>query len=279
MANVSQQFRRLSFLRIKEARQRLRRQIRAEGARDREVVFVSGVQRSGTNMLMEVLERSWETEVFMETDPRAYDNYLMRERPIIRRLVEASPSRTVVIKALCEAHEVAQLMADFAPARAIWMYRHYDDMINSNMVAWPGGRNQIEDIVRDRDSAGWRGRGMTDETHAIIRRHHRPEMNDASALGLFWYYRNQLFFDQGFDRNDRVMLVRYESMVTDPAKHVAAIARFAGIECRRSMVDLISPASVRKRPSPDIDGDVRALCDEMLARLDAVWRSRWEDYA
>ena len=49
-------------------------------------VFVAGVQRSGTNMLMDALERSFETDVYHERDPRAFDNYLMRPPEVIARL-------------------------------------------------------------------------------------------------------------------------------------------------------------------------------------------------
>lgn len=277
MNDIAERLRRLSLLRLKRMGQVWRRRISAEC--DRELTFVSGVQRSGTNLVMDILERSWETDVFHESDPRAFDNYIMRDVSVIRRLVEASPSRRVVVKALCEASDLTRLMQLFAPARAIWMYRRYDDMINSNRVAWPGGRNQIDAIVKDRASGGWRGMGMTDETHAVVREHYRPDMNDASALALFWYYRNQLFFDQGFERNDRVMLMQYESLVTDPVKRVASITRFVDVACRPSMSVMISRGSIGKKSPPEIDDRIRTLCDAMLARLDVVWKARWADYA
>ena len=50
----------------------------AGGGASRRYLFVGGVQRSGTNMLMDVLERSYETDVYHERDPRAFDGYQMR---------------------------------------------------------------------------------------------------------------------------------------------------------------------------------------------------------
>src|SRR5688572_22752173 len=41
-------------------------------------VFVAGVHRSGTNMMMDILERSWETDVLHESDSRAFEDNLMR---------------------------------------------------------------------------------------------------------------------------------------------------------------------------------------------------------
>jgi hypothetical protein len=102
-------------------------------------------------------------------------------------------------------------------------------------------------------------------------------MNDASALGLFWFYRNQLFFDQGFETDRRVALVRYESLVGDPAREVDTIARFLGLRPTEPMRRLITPGSVAKRPPPEIEPDVRRLCQEMLARLDAVHQAGQPD--
>lgn len=279
MQNAIDTLRRLWHLKSKTIRQRL-----AGAAGAKQTVFVAGVQRSGTNMVMDVLERSWQTEVFHEFDPRAFDTYMMRPPAVIRGLIDASPAPWVVVKALHEGHDLAGLLDRYRPARAIWMFRGFDDMINSNMANWPGGRNQIEDIVaardpaqdsaqgraRDLDRADWRGRGMTEATLATVRAHYRPAMNDASALGLFWFYRNQLFFDQGFEADRRVLLLRYESLVGEPARQVDGLARFLDLRPTEPMRRLIVPGSVAKRPPPDIDPDVRRLCQEMLARLDAA---------
>ncbi len=224
MQNAIDKLRRLTHRKSKTVRQRLA----GPPAGAKQTVFVAGVQRSGTNMVMDVLERSWQTEVFHEFDGRAFDNYMMRPPAVIGGLIDASPAPWVIVKALHEGHDLAGLLDRYRPARAIWMFRGFDDMINSNMANWPGGRNQIEDIVaaRDRDGAqgqgpepaGWRGRGMTEATLATVKAHYRPAMNDASALGLFWFYRNQLFFDQGFEADRRVALVRYDSLVGAPAR-------------------------------------------------------------
>jgi hypothetical protein len=262
---VGAHVRRLAFLGRKQAWQRMIELFSSTG--EKRVTMVCGVQRSGTNMLMKILERSIETEVYHESDRRAFATHQMRPPSTIRGLIEKSPARRIVIKALCEGDKVSELLDVFAPANAIWMVRRYEDVINSNMKLWPGGRNQLDKIVFDRNAGAWRGRGMTDETHALIRRHYRPEMNDASALALFWYYRNQLLFDQRLDEDPRFLVLRYESLVQDPEGYGALIARFAGVGFMPSMVNFVFSDSVRKRPSPGIDPPIRSLCDGMLDRL------------
>ena len=109
---------------------------------------------------------------------------------------------------------------------------------------------------------------MTAATLATVRAHYHPAINDASALGLFWFYRNQLFFDQGFEADRRVLLMRYESLVEAPALEVDTVARFLGLRPTGPMRRLVVPGSVAKRPAPEIEPAVRRLCREMLARLD-----------
>jgi hypothetical protein len=237
-------------------------------------VFVAGVHRSGTNMMMEILERSWKTAVFNESDGRAFDNYLMREKAVIRGLVDQSAAPVVVIKALHEAHDLRNLLEAFAPAKAIWMFRSFYDVVNSSLRRWPGRgdgrRNKIDAIVQDRGLADWRGLGMTDETHRVVCQHYSPNIDDASAEALFWVYRNQLFFDQAFDADPRVLLVSYERLVSDDASYAAVVRRFLEIDFTRAMQRVAHLESVRKHPAPCLDPDIEALCKQMQARLEDV---------
>lgn len=256
---------RIAFLGRKHARQRIVEL--SSPADEKRVTMVCGVQRSGTNMLMKILERSFETAVYHESDRRAFNRHQMREASVIRGLIRRSHARRIVIKALCEGDKISELLRLFAPANAIWMVRQYDDVINSSMKLWPGWRNHLDKIVLDRGAGAWRARGMTDETHALVRRHYHPDMNDASALALFWYYRNQVLFDQKLDDDPRLLTLRYESLVEDPEGYGALVARFVGLRFERSMVGFVFGDSVSKRPRPEIDPPIRSLCDEMLDRL------------
>lgn len=244
---------------------------------ERRFVFVAGLQRSGTNMVMDLFDKSWDTEVYREGDSRVFDDFLMKDVETVRRYVCRSPAKCVVIKALEEGHKLRELMATFQPAQCVWMFRHYDDMVNSNVKKWPNGRNQIDDIVKDPDSGGWRGAGMTDETLEIVRRHYRPDMNNASAIGLFWYYRNRLLFDQGLDRDEACAVISYESLVRDPRRYALFLADWCGIEARPAMHDFIFASSIKRDDTPPIEAPIRALCDEMYDQLLAVYHRRFPD--
>jgi len=237
-------------------------------------VFVASVQLSGTNMLMDVLEQNLATDVYHERDRRAFDNYMMRGEDVIKGLIAKSDFPVAVVKALHESHALNNLMARFAPAKSVWMFRSCGDMVNSNLRNWPGGRNQIEDLVEDRLSAAWRGQGMTDKTHATVREHHHRDMSDASAIALFWNYRNQLFFDQKLDENDDCLLMSYEWFIANPQQGVECFCRFLGLTPDAGMWEKIFERSIGRSTFPDIEPPIAQLCAAMHRRLSGVWQKK-----
>jgi len=233
-------------------------------------VFVAGVQRSGTNMMMDVLEQSYDTDVYHETDNRAFEDYEMRSRTVIHRLVNTSKASVVVVKALCELHEVRQLLDEFAPAKGIWIIRDFADVVNSHLALWTSMPPNLGLIVKDRNAAGWRGRGMSDTTHALVKKLYHPDISNASACALFWYFRNILFYEQGLDQDERVALVYYESLVTNPTEQFSRMFDFLGIQYSPRITNMVFATSVRKRSPRDIDPAIREICEVLAARFNAL---------
>ena len=234
------------------------------------LAFIAGVQRSGTTMMMDVLERSAETDVYHERDRRAFDNYQMREPAVIHELLQRSNAPCFVIKCLCELQHLQRLMNDFAPARTVWIVRDYRDVVNSMCKSFGNQAKQVRRIAVDRDSDGWQGQGMSDTTHELVRAHVHDEISDSSAAALIWYFRNQLYFDQGFDHDPRVLLVRYESLVTQPEPEFERIFTFLDLDYRARHSRKVVPHSIRKSREPQIEQPIRDLCEAMTRRLDGL---------
>lgn len=233
-------------------------------------IFVAGMQRSGTNMVMEVLERSPRTDVYHESDARAFDRFEMRDEGVIRQLAARSRAPFFVIKALCELDRIRHLMDAFGPARTLWILRDMEDVVNSAVHSFRNFPAQLERIVANRNAAQWRGRGMSDETHAHLRALYHSGMDEASAAALTWYFRNVLYFDQGLDRDPRVMLVTYESLVAEPHAVFPRIFAFLGLEYSRWVARIVHARSVGRRPPPQLEPGVKALCEGLEARFRAV---------
>ncbi len=237
-------------------------------------VFVAGMQRSGTNLLMDVLDASMATQVFHETDPRAFERYEMRDLAVVTQLATHCPAPVLVIKALCELDRIKLLMDTFAPAKTLWVVRDWRDSVNSAIKSFGDFVLQWKRLVHG-DPVNWRGRGMTPATRELLASLYRPEASEAEGAAIMWFYRNVLFFEQQLAIDSRVRLVFYESMVRHPAREVSAVYEFLGLQGFNLRVSgRIHARSVKHRNPPDIAPSVAALCDELLARFVALEQGR-----
>lgn len=234
---------------------------------EKQVIFVAAAQRSGTTMMMDVLDRSLDTDVIYESDRRAYRDFELRAPGDLEPVVSASPGDSVVFKALCELQDLRSLLDRFPFARAVWMLRDYHDVVNSHLALWTGMPDSIGKIVKDRDEAGWRGRGMSDRTHRIVRRVYHPGISNASACALFWYFRNRTFFEQDLERDPRVMPVRYENLVSRPEAEFGRLFDFLDLPYSPRLSKGVFRTSISKRPAPEIEASVRVLCDGLSNRF------------
>lgn len=236
------------------------------------VVFVAGAQRSGTNMLMDCLDWSGETDAYHESDPRAFRNYQLLPRDVIHSLVESSSFPCVPIKALCEAEQILELLDEFKPAKAIWVIRDFRDTVNSAIRNFPDFTDRVREIAEDpRSAPGWFARGISDQTLSLIRKLNYPDMNSASASAIRWYIRNVLYFEQGLERDDRVMLVRYSDLVTNPVDTLRSIFSFAGLgDFSPFITRKVHAKSIKKNPEPGIHPEIREVCMSLQDRFDKV---------
>lgn len=249
------------------ARKRSLQRLHRRSSPGQRFVFVAGAQRSGTNMLMDILERSEVTDVYHERDTRAFKDYIMREPSVIRTLADRSIAPVFVIKSLCELDRLPALLQGFQPSQLVWIVRDYRDMINSALVSFPSLPQSMARIYEDRTAADWRSRGLSDETYDLIRKLYRPGIDDASAVALFWYMRNVLFFEQGFDKAANASLTLYEPLVTEPDQELRMVFQFLNLDYSRFIAQQVFASSVRRRPAPEIDPQIDALCADLHERF------------
>lgn len=235
-------------------------------------VFVAGMQRSGTNLLMDVLDASVTTRVFHETDPRAFERYQMRELDVIRQLVRSTVAPVFVIKALCELDRVSALMETFAPARTVWVVRDWRDSVNSAIRSFGNFVPQWQQLASG-DACGWRGRGMSVATRETLASLFHPDASEAEGAAIMWFYRNVLFFEQELNARSNVRVVFYEDLVQQPMEEVAAVYDFLGLrDFSQKAAGRIHARSVKHRTPAGVSPAVAELCDGLLARFQALPR-------
>jgi hypothetical protein len=239
-------------------------------------VFLVGVQRSGTNMLVRGLERAPEFEVHNENDRETFHRFRLLPDPVIRSVVMRSPHEYVLFKPLCDSHRTAELLDGIGtphPGKAIWAYRGVDGRVRSALAKF--GDSNLRALARisaGYGAASWQAQGLSEASLELIRSFDYRAITPASAAALFWFVRNSLFFELGLSDRPDVILMSYDAMLMRPEPTMRALCRFLGLPFDPAYVRHVEVRSRPGAPMDAIDPEIRGRCADLQGRLDAVAR-------
>ncbi|MFV2019066.1 hypothetical protein [Micromonospora sp. LOL_023] len=232
-------------------------------------VYLVGLQRSGTNMLVRGLENAGEFEVHNENDGRVFRRFQLRDDPVLTAVLRRSRHAYVLVKPLCESHRVDELLdlAGVAPSRAIWAWRDVDDRARSEVAKFGDANLRALAAIADGTiGRRWQGQRLDADTYELIHGFDYRRMDPHTAAALFWYVRNTLYYRLGLDQRGDVLLSSYDALIADPAGQVSRLCDFLGVAYRPELSAHIAPRAPHRRPLP-IDPAVRTLCDDLTKRL------------
>jgi hypothetical protein len=230
--------------------------------------FLIGCGRSGTSMLVTQLGRSWQLEIYNENNSAAFDNWFLREFPVIEQLVAGSHAPIVLFKPILETYRACLLLEHFPEAKIIFAFRHYYDVINSSLKKF-GAANRLNHVN------GWINDDFSEftdcrpplETQEYIRACWRPDLTPESGAALYWLFQNRLFFDLGLADSASARLVSYEAAVSNPVEEFASLCQFLGIRFESKMTGGIFDSSVHRDPAPIIVPHLQQECEHLWRRL------------
>jgi hypothetical protein len=243
------------------------------------LLFILGCQRSGTTLMTRIFERDWDAWVFPESSRLSSDDAELRlrlnELAKVKAVLAAVNHPLLVAKPLVESQRARQLLDYFPHARALWLYRHYHDVVASDLN-WFGLQNGISNLrpIVELDQTDWRAQNVDATTRSTIQTHFRDDMNPYDAAALFWFSRNMhylQFRSEDDHLGDRVMLLPYEQLVHDPEGVLRRIYRFVGRPFPgRRVVGEVHDRSLAKGHGIPLSPEIAAICDSLLDRLDAL---------
>lgn len=264
--------------------------LRRANQETRVAVFISGCQRSGTKMLLRTLDQSpqvWTHDhrrrdlAYRGGPDPAYQisaaGSMARLAPIetLSELTHCRQAPVVAFHSLADSQWMDRILRSLPEARAIWIYRRYADVANSAVQLW--GDHQLDLVRRFRrrefDRLHWRGENISPEALEHLDACYRDDLTPQEGAALMWYLRNQLLFQTSLHDSERVLLVQYEDLVIDPQTYAPRVFQFLDLPFEPRYVAHIFSRSTGKSHEESFSPGVRNLCDDLLSRLDSVYRA------
>jgi len=232
-------------------------------------LFVVGNQRSGTTMLLSKLNRHFWVDIFHE-DSSAMQDWELKSFDEIDKLINGSKAKVCIMKPLEETHRINELLDYFNGSKAIFMFRKYTDVINSSMrLAWGKHlKKYVQNIDKGVDFKYSGALNLTTDNIKLIRDLYKDDLSDESCCALIWYLRNSIYFEFQLYANPNILLVQYESLVSNPKSEFKRILTFMGLKWNNSIFYNISTKSITKDPAVNIDVNIKVQCDNLLAKLE-----------
>lgn len=238
-------------------------------------VFIVGCNRSGTNMVCGAIGKSPHGWDYRESAfSIAFNGYYLRQDWIIDRLIRHTPAPIISFGSILDSQFTDDLISRFEGSRAIWIYRHYKDVANScARMQWGP---TLKDLVRwvsrgELERLGARGMRITADTVQLFGELFREDISIEDGACLYWYMRNQLYFDLNLHMDPRVLILQYEDTVFNKEDTFRWVFSFLGFPFDPASIDGIFASSVGKHSTPKIDPAIQAVCDTLQARLDTQY--------
>ena len=240
-------------------------------------VFVVGCQRSGTNMLISVLDESNETWIYGEAERSpVFSEGRIRSNTELKKLLRQAKSRFVIFKPLADSQWTDRLLDIDPSAKAIWLYRNYLDVAASAVTKWGGHQRHVVSRIAQGQlkAVGWRAERIAPETMDVIRRLYSPTMSDLAGAALKWYMRNQIYFDLGLGHRAGVSLAKYEDLALKAEQTFPVLFDSLGAKFERRHIRQVFPSSVGRSRKVSLPTEIEEICDGLTARLDSEYASR-----
>ncbi|MFS4448780.1 sulfotransferase family protein [Maribacter sp. 2307UL18-2] len=243
------------------------------------IVFIVGCQRSGTTMLSKIFEADYNTKVYPEVSQlstRDPNGRRLDPMPMIEKEIMKNNIRTIVAKPLVDSQNIVNLLNHFENSKAIWMFRHYKDVASSDLKKFgpENGIDNLRKLLHEKNDI-WRSEGISEDTLNLIKKLFKDDMSPYDAGALFWYSRNVLFFELDLANNERVIMCKYEDLVSAPQRTISDIYKFLAIDFpKKKIASDVHQGSVRKGKSLDLSPEIEELCENLLNRLQLSYNGK-----
>ncbi len=157
------------FLQEKKIYQQIRSYLDSAYVGHRKTLSIVGCQRSGTSVMQRVFERDLNVKIYGERS-RLSSIEGIRLNPLntVVEEIQKDKAQFIVLKPLVESQNVLTLLDTFPNSKALWLFRDYKDVANSNLKTF-GIKNGIHDIrpIVENQPDNWRSERVSDDVRRV----------------------------------------------------------------------------------------------------------------
>jgi len=244
------------------------------------VVFVVGCQRSGTTIVERILGREWQAKSYEEfselTSQDPGESIRLNPLADVQAVIEKDKVNMIVIKPLVESQNVDKLLEYFPGSKALWVYRHYRDVVQSSINKF-GPEIGVRDLwpIVEGDGQNWRAERVPASVRDTVRTHFSDTMRPYDAAALFWFVRNSLYFELNFVAQPRILICKYEDLALYPRQVVRRIYNFLDYRFPGNrIVSNVHAGSVGKGQDIVLSAEVEHLCSALWEKLEQAYRAK-----
>lgn len=238
------------------------------------ILFILGCQRSGTSLMNRIFTRDLRISVYREASKLSspHDPKGLRLKPCdqLKECFEQDKAPYIVLKPLVESQNALNLLNYFPNSKVLWMYRSYKDVVLSGSKRFESGVG-LRDLryIAKNDVANWRSEGVSEYVLSTILKYYSEDMSLFDAGALFWFARNQLFFEQNLDQNPNVWMCPYEELVQSPQSMISQIYDFMGIDHSgdNHFTQEVNVKSIGKGKDINFSPEIEQLCEDLFEKL------------
>ena len=192
--------------------------------------------------------------------------------PHMKMLLEREKTPFTLLKPLYDSQLAKDLLTFFPGSRAIWIFRHYLDVVDSHIKNYKGVHDGIiyTRELFDRRKTVWKNENLPDAVIEILEIFRDREINSATGYALFWLARNSLY--AYVKQSPDVLLVNYEAIVLNPVEEFSKMFSFLGVPFKKKYASVVHSRSYRKPVNFVIDPEVQGLCEDMYKELKKMMR-------
>ena len=236
--------------------------------------FIFGCQRSGTTLLRHLIGLDSRVQDYGEGDPPYFwqvpnedPRYIrLRDDEEIERLRRKERSPIVLLKPLHDTQCARHLLDRWPNSRAIFIHRHYRQVILSHLNYYRGRYEPmayISDLLQLQPQS-WKAQNLDPSMADFVRQHGHLADNASNRFALLWLARNSLRFSQN---HARLIGLGYASLVEQPQRCLQILGAHLGLTFPAHLA-LIPQERLRDQALPqELAPPLLEACELMMQRL------------